>query len=188
MKIRSYEWQFDPADFNRPDLQAYLEDKYLNLQNPISLTTVTVIPFSVSADQASAAPDRFRILFAPASAQPVMIYALKAYEENSGIKVGWTTKYEHNVDHYEIEKSADGRQFTKAATLNTHPGSSVVKSYSWLDAHPNEGHNYYRVKEWYTSGNVSYSEVVDVKTGDKKESFEVFPNPVTDNHLTVQFN
>ncbi len=188
LKIRNYEWQFDPADFTPPNLQAYLEDSYLNLRSPINLTNVTVIPFSVSANPASAAQNRFRIVFAPSVVQPVIIHSLKAHQKGSGIEVDWVTEYDSNVDRYEIEKSDNNRQFTKAGIVLAYANKLLTNTYTWLDNIPNEGYNYYRIKEVDKTGGVQYSEVVNVKTSDKKESFEVYPNPLTGDHLTVRLN
>ena len=44
---------------------------------------------------------------------PVTFSNVKAFELNNNIKVEWKVENETNIRQYEIEKSADGRQFVK---------------------------------------------------------------------------
>ncbi len=67
LKVQAYEWEFQPSNFNAPDLQAYLMDSYNSTETAISLTGTTVVPFTVTANAASSAANRFSIIFKPIS-------------------------------------------------------------------------------------------------------------------------
>ena len=82
LKQQPYEWQFDPLGFSVTNLQAFLYDKFLHSQTSISLTTSTIIKFTVTADAASSAADRFAIMFAPSVALPVSVTNVKAYQKS----------------------------------------------------------------------------------------------------------
>jgi uncharacterized delta-60 repeat protein len=106
---------------------------------------------------------------------PLHFTNTKAFIKNSAVQVEWTAENELNVKEYAIERSANGRQFTKIATLNANTNGN--KNYSSLDATPFTGNNYYRIKAIDNDGKFMYSAVLLVKiTGDK--NITVYPNPV----------
>ncbi len=63
MKTRDYQFEVIPTDFSTPGLTATIEDAYLKTSTPLSLTSPTVIKFSVTAGTASADAKRFKITF-----------------------------------------------------------------------------------------------------------------------------
>ncbi len=186
MKQQAYEWQFDPRNFNAPGLQAYLQDKFLNNERQISLDEQTVVNFTVTADAASSASDRFRIVFRTNTVLPINFTNVKAFEKGSAIQVEWNLGNEQNVKHYEVEKSIDGRSFTQAGIQGVRNVSST-SNYQFVDATPNTGNNYYRIKAIENGGLYKYSQVVNVKTGKGNSAISVYPNPVKGKLLNVQF-
>ena len=117
LKAKTYEWQFDVANFDHPSLQASLIDNFKGTRTIISLTDSTVIPFTVTADAASSAADRFQVVFGLAKALPVNLSTVKAYSKGTSVEVEWTVQTEIGMDKYEVEKSATGQEFTKVATV-----------------------------------------------------------------------
>jgi hypothetical protein len=188
LKQQQYEWQFEPSDFNAPSLQAYLQDKFLNTQTPISLSSTTVIPFTVTSDTASSAADRFTVAFSPASSLPVTMSSVKAYQKTSGIQVEWSTVTEINIDRYEVEKSINGQQFIKVGTVASTGNSSSLKDYNWFDASPNAGSNYYRIRSVSKAGAAEYTSIVRVALTNNAENISVYPNPVKSNVVGLQLN
>ncbi|MBL7703076.1 MAG: T9SS type A sorting domain-containing protein [Ferruginibacter sp.] len=63
MKQQAYEFEFTPTAFTNTNLKAELVDNYLNTRTPLSVTAPTVVPFTVTADAASKATDRFKVVF-----------------------------------------------------------------------------------------------------------------------------
>jgi hypothetical protein len=61
-----------------------------------------------------------------------------------GVRLDWATASEAQSDRFEVERSTDGRSFAKITTVasqnNIHGGT-----YYYLDQHPGEGLNYYRL-------------------------------------------
>ncbi len=178
LKIKNYEWQFDPERFAHPNLKAFLVDKFLNVKYMIDLASITIIQFSVVEDSASSASDRFKVIFAPiVAALPVTITSIKAYEKGQGIKVEWTTHSEINVDRYEVEKSLDGQTFTKIGRVVSRNLLSIV-TYKFFDANPVIGNNYYRIKVIDRSGEVVYTQIVNVNILRGSSDYVIYPNPV----------
>ncbi len=59
---RTYELRFAPVKMNADGLEAFLFDKYLKTETPVSLTDSSFIDINITGDAASAASDRFKIL------------------------------------------------------------------------------------------------------------------------------
>jgi hypothetical protein len=117
---------------------------------------------------------------------PIRIGSLKASRENNGIRIQWTAYDQQNTKQFEIERSADGVSFTKLTTIASTLLSGDVK-YQWLDATPAQGRNYYRIKEVYNSGNQEYSAIVNAVYEDSEPVISVYPNPVVNRNLNLQF-
>jgi len=99
----------------------------------------------------------------------------------SSIKVEWKVENELNINHYELERSADGRSFSKVneqAARGTGSGAALV--YNWLDTNPLEGDNFYRVRSVGISGDSKLSQVVKVNMGKLPSEITVYPTPVNE--------
>jgi len=101
------------------------------------------------------------------------------------ISVDWKVENETGIVKYELEKSTDGYSFTKATTINvsSNNGSS---NYSWIDKEISNN-NFYRIKSISTSGEIKYSQIVKVVTGNKQSEITAFPNPLQNNTINLQF-
>ena len=115
---------------------------------------------------------------------PVTITSVKAYQKNADIAVEWKVENESNMVQYEVEKSVDGNQFSKAATVTAKNGA--VHTYSWLDKNAVTGYNYYRIRSVDLNGKVSYTEIVKVFMGKMVSEITIYPNPVTNGKINLQ--
>lgn len=69
-----------------------------------------------------------------ATVLPVTFGSVSASAKNKQLNVSWTTEKETANDHFEIEASADGQQFTKIATVAskaTNGNSDAALAYNW---------------------------------------------------------
>ncbi|MDB5206561.1 MAG: C-terminal target protein [Flavisolibacter sp.] len=187
LKVQSYEWQFDATDFNQPNLQATLVDKFLNTRTLVSLNGSTVVPFTITNDGASAAADRFMVVFGLINVLPVNLSSVKAFQKIKDVQVEWTANTEINMDRYEVEKSMNGQQFSKAASVAAR-GNNSSGIYDWLDVNPANGNHYYRIKVISKTGEVQYSKIVKVTVGISRSSITAYPNPVKDNIVSLSWN
>ena len=185
MKQKGYTFEFNPASFNAPGLLAFLQDKFLDSETPISLTVQTIVPFSVSSNAASNVSDRFRVVFRNITVLPINFTNVKAFEKGNNIQVEWNLGNEQNMQHYEVEKSTDGRTFIKAG-MQAARATMSADNYQYLDQQPNIGNNFYRIKAIEKGGTFKYSQVVNVKVGKGNSAITVYPNPVTDNVISLQ--
>lgn len=121
----------------------------------------------------------------PIISLPVTFSTVKASQKNSGVQVEWVTATEINVSRYSIEKSTDGRNFKEAGTVTAKGYSTAATSYSWFDAAPATGVNYYRVKSVDLDGSVKYTGVMRVVTGKGSAGINIAPNPVRGGKLSL---
>jgi hypothetical protein len=120
------------------------------------------------------------------SALPIRVGSLKAVRENDGIRVQWIAYNQANTVQFEIERSADGQQFTKIATVAA-TGTDGDVAYHWLDANPLPGKNFYRLKEVDRYFSHEYSNIVYASYENSQPGIGAYPNPVVSNNLTLEF-
>jgi len=187
---RDYQIELVADNMQQAGLSGVLVDNYLGTSTPLNLYDATTVNFSViSGVAASSATNRFMIVFNSAGLLPVTFTTVEAYQKSTGIAVDWKVENELNIVQYEVEKSADGKNFTQSnITIATGNNNSSV-DYNWIDTKPFSGDNYYRIKSIERSGAVKYSQVVRVVTGkENSNDISVYPNPVTGNVMNVQFD
>lgn len=107
---------------------------------------------------------------------PVFISTFNVYKYNSEITLTWTTSSETNNDGFAIERSSDGISWEVIGFEKGHGNSSKAVSYTWTDAHPKPGINYYRLRQLDFDGRQQYSEVKQVFFG-SQTILNVSPNP-----------
>jgi hypothetical protein len=182
-----YTLQIFGQDMETSGIQPYLQDRYLNTLQLLSMSDTNNIVFNVNAGiPASADINRFRIVFRSfVVLLPVTYTSIKATQKNRDIEVDWEVAEESGIQKYEIEKSADGIRFDKAGEV-TAIGNNSTESYHWLDIHPVTGNNYYRVRAIQEDGKHFVSKTVVVKISAAKAAIKVFPNPVKNQQLNIR--
>ena len=186
MKQQGYEFEFTPSAFTNTGLKAELIDNFLGTRTLLSVTSPTVVSFTVTANAASATTDRFKVVFGGfGSPTGVDVITLKANEQNAEVQVSWTSKTETDMLTYEVEKSSYGNSFSKVNTTNAIGNSSNPVNYNWFDTKPNIGTNFYRVKGIDKAGNVRYSNIGRVLYGKGEPAIVVYPNPTEGNFFKM---
>lgn len=101
----------------------------------------------------------------------------------------WGTAYEINTNHYELERSADGRDFNQFATVPAAGTANEARDYTYNDPVPVNGVMYYRYKLVFNDGKTRYSKIVSVTSinGYPSDLMRVYPNPVPD-ILNIRFS
>ena len=92
--------------------------------------------------------------------------------------LSWKTASEQNNAGFDVERSADGRSWSKIGFIPGRIYSSMVTSYSYTDLSPLKGFSYYRLKQIDLDNNFSYSRIVQIN-GLNTEEVSIWPNPVT---------
>jgi len=185
---RNYQFEFVVAGLQQPDITGLLLDSYLNTSTVINLSGTTKVKFTVNSNGASAAANRFKIVFRPIAPLPVTMRSVVAYQKNKNIAVDWKVENEINILKYDVEKSIDGNMFEKVNTTTVAGANNAFNNYSWLDLKAVPGNNFYRIKIYDRSGQITYSSIVKVAIGKTNASYNIFPNPITGNVINLQMN
>ena len=188
MKQQAYEFEFTPAEFTNTELKAELIDNFLNTRTLLSVVLPTVVSFTVTADVASKASDRFKVVFGSFSGPlAIDVLTVQASEKNNGVQIDWQSKTETDMDRYEVEKSTDGVQFSRQHTTVAVGNSTVPVKYNWFDANPQWGNNFYRIKAFDRTGLTKYSTVLNISMGKGVHNINIYPNLVINSMVNLQF-
>jgi hypothetical protein len=182
MQQQSYKLEFAPLNLGNTGLTAFLQDAYTGTNTAVSLGATTAVNFTVNATPASAAANRFRIVFAPVVVLPVSFISISANRSATGATVNWTIAAERNIRQYEVERSANGSTFVTAGTVS----ASGLSNYSFADANAMTGILYYRIKSVGIAGEINYSSMVKLSAGNIKPGYSISPNPVENGMVNLQ--
>ena len=132
-----------------------------------------------SADDADGGRDLFVLDLAVA---PVYLLNFDAKMNNGQVYLGWTTTFESNTSHFEIERSLNGLNFEKIGTVKAAINSSVNTSYQFVDDKaPVSGRKlFYRLKMVDLDASFSRSRVAVVDLVPDSRMLIVYPSPATD--------
>jgi len=190
VKQQAYRLMFVPENLYTPGLSAELVDKFQNTRTPVSLTDTNYVNINFTADILSRTSDRFMLVFKMLTAPlPVTIVSITATgNADKSNSIHWTVEQQINIEKYEVERSADGRNFI--ALLSATPEGSnngSTMQYSKNDMNPLVGDNFYRIKAISIGGQVQYSAIVKVFAQKQISNISVYPNPVAGKIAQVQF-
>ena len=106
-------------------------------------------------------------------ALPVQLLSFTAKSSNNKkVVLTWKVAQEQGLQGYEIERSADGSNFSSIGFV----AAGGLETYTFDDTKPESGKNYYRIKAIDLGGKFKYSEIrnADIKSGAR---LLVNPNP-----------
>ncbi|MBI1837435.1 MAG: T9SS type A sorting domain-containing protein, partial [Flavobacteriia bacterium] len=106
---------------------------------------------------------------------------------NSKNELSWSTATEENSDYFTIEKSENGFDFYKIATINASNNSKSIRNYIYPDDSKNNSIVYYRLKIVDRNGKFTISNIISSNCINLDEEFQIYPNP-TANEFTLIIN
>ncbi len=185
MKAQAYRFEISAANLSLHDMQGFITDKYLNRKTALNMEGTTAYNFTVVNVPGSYAADRFNIEFLPLHTLPVTVTSVKATQKSKNISVEWKVENQSNMKRYDIEKSADGNNFSKVGEVDANHADA--SSYNWLDKAPATGYNYYRVRTLDVNGKSATTQIVKVMFGGVTASeISIFPNPIINATINLQ--
>lgn len=119
---------------------------------------------------------------------PVTFTGIGATRTTVGIQVNFKVSGELNIRYYEIERSADGRNFKTFGQLAASGNSSLQKTYTWLDADNTPTVVFYRIKSIDIAGQSKYTSIVKLEATNVIKGFSVYPNPAIEGLVNLQLN
>ncbi|MFT3679693.1 MAG: SdrD B-like domain-containing protein [Ferruginibacter sp.] len=104
--------------------------------------------------------------------------------EDAAAMITWNIKSENNISHYEVERSVDGRIFSRTAyTMTATANNGNSNAYHVTDninALVNLPAVYYRIKAIGQNGKIAYSNTAVLKI-QKNTAVSTWPNPAKNN-------
>ncbi len=188
-RVQNYSFEFTAEDLDHDNLEGFVEDSYLQTSTALNLSGTTVVNFNIANIPGSYAADRFRIVFKKLAIVPVTFTSVKAYRKSATdkkVNVEWTVNNELNIKHYEVEKSANGIQFTTFTVTNPLANNGGTARYIVVDDRPVDGYNYYRIRSVDLDGKTLYTTVVRVFIEVAKPDITIYPNPITNGIVNLQ--
>jgi hypothetical protein len=120
-------------------------------------------------------------------ALPVELIDYTAGLSGNGVALNWSTASELRNDHFTVYKSADGQNWTKAATIAGAGTTTSYNSYVWTDETPGTGFNYYKLTQTDLDGTTTEQGIAAVEYIRPDESMTtVYPNPSLDGRFNVR--
>jgi hypothetical protein len=117
---------------------------------------------------------------------PVLLMSFDILQKDATVLLSFSTATEINNDYFSIERSADGAAFAEIGQVKGAGTSYEPQDYTYTDARPLPGKNYYRLRQVDFDGRFSYSPVVTATIG-KSGGLSLAPVP-TLNSLRVQLD
>jgi hypothetical protein len=90
--------------------------------------------------------------------------------------LNWASSNEQATDRFDVERSDDGVNFSLLGTASANVASQEPHQYSFKDARPLPGPNYYRVAQIAADGTLKFSNTLLLTF--KTYTFNIYPNPV----------
>lgn len=115
---------------------------------------------------------------------PVELISFEHNLQNETVILNWKTGTEINNDHFDVMKSPDGKKFRKIGKVAGSGNIDQEVSYSFNDANPFAGPNYYKLNQVDFDGSYEESYTI-VAFFEPKEDIVVYPVPVSD-ELTIE--
>lgn len=109
---------------------------------------------------------------------PVTLKEFNAEKVEKSAVLTWSTTEETNSDRFEVQRSANGKEWTTFETVQSAGESNALRNYEATDRTPMNGENLYRLKMIDNDGSTAYSAVRSLKFAGV--GMVVYPNPVVD--------
>lgn len=124
----------------------------------------------------------FSVYSTNSTANPLPVELIDFVGVRSGrdIKLTWSTLTEINADHFEVEHSVDGLEFSTVGRVDSYGNSSELRKYEFLDQDVRTGVHYYRLKMVDFDETYEYSSIVQITPDLSDKRILVYPNPTTD--------
>jgi hypothetical protein len=118
---------------------------------------------------------------------PVKLISFEGAASKEGIALSWTTASEKNNDHFEVQRSPDGRGFETVGTVKGNGSSTSLHDYNFVDKAAANGLNYYRLRQVDFNSDFEYSKVIAINAkGSKTGDVTLYPNPTADGDFNIR--
>jgi hypothetical protein len=111
---------------------------------------------------------------------PVILVSFSATKESGTALLNWSTTFETNSDHFEVQRSMNGKDWNKIGVVTSHGESTSLRNYSFSDSKPTGGENLYRLKIVDKDATFAYSRIQSISFERLDQELSIYPNPTSD--------
>ena len=165
---------------------------YTGGDNNVMFTNMTapgvyIFEFSATTDLGDIGTDQVAITKLSA-ALPVNYAYINGKNAGNKNVITWATTAEVNSDRFDIQRSADGVNFTIISSVSSK-GGAILTEYTFDDSNAPIGISYYRLSQVDKDGHTTISKIISINNKKAGIYIEKYPNPVHNNlTVTVQGN
>ncbi len=115
---------------------------------------------------------------------PLQLISFNAQKQNNKAVLNWVTNNEENTSHFDVLRGQQPYSVGYLDHVNSIGNSNVNHTYTYTDALPMQGENYYQLRMVDRDGSYKLSPTVRVSFN-KVTTISVYPNPVVSQELFV---
>ncbi|AEA43622.1 T9SS type A sorting domain-containing protein [Fluviicola taffensis] len=116
---------------------------------------------------------------------PVEIVSFDATLMNRQVELNWQTASEFNSSYFDVQRSADGENWTTIGTVTAQGNSQTLVDYKLTDKMPLVGISYYRLKQVDQNGAFDFSDIRSINNSSKMNQVKIYPNPTDKGMVTI---
>ncbi|PKP04735.1 MAG: hypothetical protein CVU11_03220 [Bacteroidetes bacterium HGW-Bacteroidetes-6] len=150
----SYQWSSSPVD---PTLSVAEQTQQTINVCPVVQTVYTVTVTGGNPSCPSNGTDGVTVFIN--TGLPVQYLSMDAVCSGDEVRINWATASQQNCDHFVVEKSIDGQNFSPIRTMSCQGTTSITQYYSVKDDNITVPTNYYRIKQVDYNGDYEYTPV-----------------------------
>ncbi|MDZ4822374.1 MAG: hypothetical protein SH856_02835 [Flavobacteriales bacterium] len=106
---------------------------------------------------------------------PVELISFDAEQKGNAVELVWSTQTESNNDYFLLQRSLEDMNWMDIGVVDGNGSTQQAHLYTFHDAQPPQGMNYYRFLQVDFNGMSGYSNVESVNF--KNTSSVILPNP-----------
>ncbi len=125
-------------------------------------------------------------IFNMSVALPLQGIELSAAWQGNAARLNFVVDGNDATDHFMVERSSDAVDFVPVGTLSNY-SNRVREEYNFEDERISSPEVFYRIKGYSKQGDFKYSNTVRLQNGAEVQVLRVYPNPVTNHVITVEF-
>jgi hypothetical protein len=150
----------------------------------VSTSSATVsggtVSFAVSASNLS--NGYYSVLYSASPiVLPLTITDFTVSGNEGAALLDWMIQDGAGIDHFNVQRSTDGVNFTSIGAVQAQAGASANQEYTFTDSKPAAGTNYYRIEAVSTDGSLTYSGIRTLDgAATPTVSISMYPVPASD--------
>ena len=117
---------------------------------------------------------------------PVTITTFGGKFINGPVVLTWKTLNETDLACYVVERRNSNNTYMETGRVISKGNQSGESVYDFIDAKPQTGINFYRLKLLYNDHSFKYSNIISVSKSSRNQNIHCYPNPVS-GLLTIDF-